>query len=84
MRMCRGRLRAATVDGAEAGRARPRGSSSTESIGGVEASGTDELGTSGAGVDGHATGAVLDSEVDVPFEVVSGERGEWWMWMQER
>jgi hypothetical protein len=74
MRMCRGCLRAAVVNGADVDGGRPRGSSSTESIGGVEASGTDKLGTTGAGADGLAAGVALNSEVDMPFGAVGGKR----------
>ena len=72
MRMCRGRLRVAMVDETDVGSARPRCSSSAGSIGGD--SGTDQLGT--FGVDGPAAKAALDSELDMPFEVV-GDKREW-------
>ena len=77
MRMCRGCLRIAVVDGVDAGGGRPRGSSSVVSIGEVGVSGTIELGMSRVGVDGPAVGAELDSEVDMPFGGGDGKR-EWW------
>jgi hypothetical protein len=69
MRICRGSVWTVEINGADAGNRRPRGSSSTVSVGEGEASETSELGASVAGVDEPVPGAVLDLVVEVDISI---------------
>jgi hypothetical protein len=68
MRMCRGSVWTAEVNGADTANRRPRGSSSAASVEEGEASETSELCASVAGVDEPVAGAVV-VEVDTSIAV---------------
>lgn len=70
MRMCRGGVWTAEVDGVDMANLRPRGSSSVVSVGEGETSGTSGFGASGAIVDEPVAWALLDLMVGLDGSIV--------------